>query len=159
MSWDAICRCKKVRAESLLSELAEAWRARDDLAHLIRSDFVAAEPEKFTRDVLNLADAQSKRHQPRADGHQAAAHQPGEAAAFVRSCDRSLGARNRVDQGLDFVGRALTAKETQDNADGLFSHSTIDAGLGGQPFRQFVHIAPPQPISLPAPYLGIYLEL
>ena len=39
-------------------ELAEARRPRDDLAHLIRSDFVAAEPEKFTRDVLNLAHAQ-----------------------------------------------------------------------------------------------------
>jgi hypothetical protein len=28
-----------------LRELAEAWRSRDNLAHLIRSDFVAAEPQ------------------------------------------------------------------------------------------------------------------
>src|ERR1700682_1730166 len=40
-----------------LSALAEARGPCDDLAHLIRSDFVAAEPEKFTGDVLNLAHA------------------------------------------------------------------------------------------------------
>jgi hypothetical protein len=50
---------------------------------LIRSDFVAAEPEKFTRDVLNLTDAQSERHQSRADGHQATAYQPGEPGTFA----------------------------------------------------------------------------
>jgi len=32
------------------------------IAHLIRSDFVAAEPEKFTRDILNLADDPTKPH-------------------------------------------------------------------------------------------------
>src|ERR1700733_3797835 len=45
-----------------LGKLTEARRPCDDLVHLIRSDFVAAEPEKFTGDVLNLADAQTKPH-------------------------------------------------------------------------------------------------
>src|ERR1700733_8805714 len=58
-----------------LSELTEARRPCDDLAHLIRSDFVSAEPEKFTRDVLNLSYAQPKPHQLGAERHQAAPHQ------------------------------------------------------------------------------------
>ena len=77
----------------------------------------------------------------------------GEPAAFVGGCDRGFRARNRVDQGLNFVGRALVAKETQDNADGFFSHSTIDAGLCGQLSYQFVHIAPPSTGCLPVPCL------
>ena len=51
---------KVLRSEGASGELAEARRPCDDLAHLIRSDFVAAEPEKFTRDALNLAHAQTK---------------------------------------------------------------------------------------------------
>src|SRR6266850_8518853 len=89
---------QKVALAQALSELAEARRPRNDFAHLIRSDFVAAEPEKFTRDVLNLADVQSKRHQPGANGHQPAAHQIGETAGFVRSRDNSFRPRNRIDQ-------------------------------------------------------------
>src|SRR6476646_20076 len=54
-----------------LSELAEARCPCNDLAHLVRSDFVAAEPEKFTGDVLNLAHAQAKAHQLGAERHQA----------------------------------------------------------------------------------------
>jgi hypothetical protein len=126
-----------------LSELTEARRPCDDLAHLIRSDFVAAKPEKFTCDVLNLADAQTKPHQPGAEGHQAAAHQPAETAAAAGGRDRGFSARNFVDQGLNFVGRSLIAKETQDDADGFFSHNIIDAGFHSQPPYQFVHIAPP----------------
>src|SRR5437879_11733337 len=64
-------------------ELAEARRPRDDLAHLIRSDFVAPEPEKFARGVLNLGHAEAKRHQLGAERHQPAAHQPGQAAAIA----------------------------------------------------------------------------
>src|SRR5260370_1102611 len=66
-----------------LSELTEARRPCDDLAHLIRSDFVAAEPEKFTSDVLNLAHAQTKPHQLGTERHQAAAHQSSETAAVA----------------------------------------------------------------------------
>src|SRR6476469_6097279 len=145
MSWYWMCHCIRYAvgacAGELSSELAEARRPRDDFAHLIRSDFVAAELEKFTRDVLNLANAKSKRHQPRANGHQTAAHQPGEAATLIRSRNQGFRARNRVDQGLDFVGWALAAKETQDNANSFFGHNTIDAGLVGQLSNQFIHIA------------------
>src|SRR3954452_10433820 len=104
-----------------LCELAEARRPRNDLAHLIRSDFVAAEPEKFTCDVLNLAHAQTKRHQLGGERHQPAAHQPGEPAVAVRSRDGSLGTRNLVDQGLDLIGGTLVTEESQNDADGFFS--------------------------------------
>ena len=50
---------------------------------MFRSDFVATEPEKFTRNVLNLGDAQSEAHQPGADRHQAATHQPKEPGAAL----------------------------------------------------------------------------
>jgi hypothetical protein len=124
------------------SELAEAWRPRDDFAHVFRSDFVTTEPEKFTRDILSLADPKAQPHQPAADGHQAAAHQPKETGAALGSCDRRFRARDGVDQGLDFVGRTFTAKEPKDDADGFFSDSIINAGLCGQPSNQFVHICP-----------------
>src|SRR5882757_8627518 len=64
-------------------ELTEARGPRNDLAHLIRSNFVAAELEKFTGNILNFADAEAKPHQPRAERHQTAAHQSAEAAAPV----------------------------------------------------------------------------
>src|ERR1043166_924593 len=115
------------------SELAEARRPRNDLAHVLRSDFVATEPEEFARDVLYLADAQPEAHQPGADRHQAATHQSKEPGAALGSCNGGFRARNGVDQGLDFVGRTFTAKEPQNDADGFFGHSTIDAGLGSQP--------------------------
>jgi hypothetical protein len=57
-----------------LSELAEPRYPRDDLAHSIRSDFLSAEPEKFTGDILNFPHAESKTHQPGANRHQAATH-------------------------------------------------------------------------------------
>src|SRR5260370_29107073 len=57
-----------------LSELAEARRPCDDLAHSIRSDFVAPEREKFTSDVLNFAHAPTKPHHIGADLHQAPTH-------------------------------------------------------------------------------------
>src|ERR1700712_1248941 len=126
-----------------LGELAEARRPRDDLAHFVRSDFVAAEPEKFTRHVLNLIHAEAERHQLGTKRHQSAAHQPREAAIAARCRDRSFGTGNLVDQSLNLVGRALVTEETQNDADGFFSHSAIDAGLAGQPSNQFVHIAPP----------------
>src|SRR3982074_803505 len=136
-----------------LSELIEARRPRDDLAHLIRPNFVAAEPEKFTSNVLNLAHAQTKPHQLGAERHQAATHQLAETAAVARGRDRSFRARNLVDPGLNFFGRTFVAKETQDDTDGFFSHSIINAGLYGQPPYQFVHIAPPSTGSAPAPCL------
>ena len=110
--------CARVEGE-LLSELAEPRRPRDDLAHFIRSDFVAAEPKKFTRHVLNFVHAQTKRHQLGAERHQPAAHQPGEAAVAVRGRDRSLGAWNLVDQSLDRIGGTLVTEETQNDADGF----------------------------------------
>src|ERR1700674_3990631 len=95
-----------------LSKLTEARRPCDDLAHLIRSDFVAAEPEKFTSDVLNLAHAQTKPHQLGTERHQTAAHQSAKAAAIAGGCDRGFCARNIVDQGLNFFGGAFVAEET-----------------------------------------------
>src|SRR6478752_1819893 len=147
MSWYWMCHCIRYAvgacAGELSSELAEARRPRDDFAHLIRSDFVAAEPEKFTRDILNFVHAEPKRHQLGAERHQAAAHHPGEAAVAARGCDRSLRARDLVDQGLNLVGGTLVTEETQNDADGFFSDNAIDAGLGGQLSNQFVHDAPP----------------
>src|SRR5271168_1560973 len=64
-----------------LRELAEAGGPCDDLTHLIRSDFVAAEPEKFTGDVLNFAHAQAEPHQLGTERHQATTHQPCQTAA------------------------------------------------------------------------------
>src|SRR5437762_5961656 len=133
----------------LLSELAEPRRPRDDLAHFIRSDFVATEPEKFTRDALNLIHAQTKRHQLGTERHQTAAHQPGEAAVAAAGRDRSLRTGNLVDQSLDLVGRPLVTDETQNDADGFLSDNAIDAGLGGQLSNQFVHSAPPSAGLLP----------
>src|SRR3954466_3326921 len=89
----------------VLCELTEARRPRDDLAHFVRSDFVAAEPKKFTRDVLNLVHAEAERHQLGTERHQPTAHQPGEAAVAARGCDRSFGTRDLVDQSLNLVGR------------------------------------------------------
>src|ERR1700730_14983691 len=81
-----------------LSELAKARCPRDDLAHFVRSDFVAAEPTKFTRDVLNLIHAEAERHQPGTERHQAAAHQPGKAAVAARGRDCSFSTGYLVDQ-------------------------------------------------------------
>src|SRR5258708_802247 len=126
-----------------LGELAECLRPRQDFAHFIRSDFVAAEPEKFTRDALNLGHAEPKRHQLGAERHQTAAHQPRETAVAARGRNRSLRARNLVDQNLNLLGGTLVTEETQNDADGFFSDNAIDAGLGGQPSNQFIHSAPP----------------
>src|SRR6185312_15803688 len=103
----------------LLCELAQARRPRNDLAHLIRSDLVATEPEKFARHALNLVHAQAKRHQPGADRHQASAHQPRETAIATGRCNRSFGTRNLVDQGLNLVGGSLVTEKTQTDADGF----------------------------------------
>src|SRR5256885_6671771 len=142
----------------LLSELAKPRRPRDDLAHLIRSNFVTAEPEKFTRNALNLAHAEAKRHQLGTKRHQTAAHQPREAAVAARGRDRSLSTGNLVDQSLDLVGRPLVTEETQNDADGFLSDNAIDAGLVGQLSNQFVHIAPPSAGLIPGRSLKIDLE-
>src|SRR5215470_8315629 len=110
-------------------ELIEAWRPRNNLAHMISSDFVAAEAEKFTGDVLNVAHAKTEAHQPGADGHQAAAHQAGQPAALARFRNCCFRTGNLVDQRLNAFGRTFITQETQDDADGLFSNSTIDAGV------------------------------
>src|ERR1700730_13197809 len=135
---------KKVLKRTALSgKLTQARRPRDDLAHLIRSDFVSAEPEKFTRDVLDLAHSKAKSHQLGAERHQPSAHQLSETTAVAGGGDRGFCAGNLVNQGLNLVGGPLVAKETQNDADGFFSHNIIDAGLGGQPRNQFIHSAPP----------------
>src|SRR5947209_14474236 len=130
-------------------ELAEARRPRDDLAHLIRSDFVSAEPKKFTGDRLNVRHAKAEAHQARADGHQSAAHQPRQSAAAPGGLDGCICTGDVVDQGLHAVGRTFAAEETQNNADGLFSDSTIYAGVCRQPPDQLVHMAAPQPVHMP----------
>jgi hypothetical protein len=140
--------------KKVLSELAEARRPCDDLAHLIRSDFVAAEGEKFTRDVLNVSHAQAEPHQLGADRHQTAAHQPSQTAIVAGRRDGGFRAGYSIDQGLNFVAGTLVAKELQNDADGFFSHSIIDAGLYGQPSYQFVHNAPPSTGDAPAPCLS-----
>src|ERR1019366_5685109 len=78
------------------SELTKARGPRDDLAHSIRSDFISAEPKKFTRDALNLAHSQTKAHQLGAERHQAPAHQPSETAAVAGGGDRGFCAGNLV---------------------------------------------------------------
>ena len=126
----------------VLSELAKARCPRDDLAHFVCSDFVAAEPKKFTRDVLNLVHAKAECHQLGTECHQAAAHQPGEAAVAARGRDRSFGTRDLVDQSLNLVGGTLVAEKTQNDADGFFRDSVVNADLYGQRSNQFVHMAP-----------------
>src|SRR5882724_4045583 len=120
---------KRCLRQGASGELAKSRGPRDDLAHLIRTDFVAAEPEKFTGDILNLGDAETEAHQPGSDRHDAAAHQSRETATLVRGRDRGFRARNRVDQRLNFVRRTLAAQKTEHNAHGFFSDSTIDAGF------------------------------
>src|SRR5260370_17442796 len=112
-----------------LSARAEARRHCDNLAHLIRSNFVGAKPEKFTSDVLNLAHAQTKPHQLGAERHQATAHQPSETTAIARARDRSFRARNLVDQDLNFVGGSLVANETQNVPHTLFITTIITTPL------------------------------
>src|SRR6202011_2727820 len=73
-----------------LSELAEARRPCDNLAHLIRSNFVASEGEKFTRDVLNVSHAQAEPHQLGAHRHQTAAHQPSQTDIVAGGRDGGL---------------------------------------------------------------------
>jgi hypothetical protein len=103
--------------------------------------------------LKSFAYAEAERHQPRAERHQTAAHQSAEAAALAGSLDSTFRARNGVDQRLDLVGGTLLAKETQNDADGFFSYSFIDAGLCSQLLNQFVHIAPPSAGCLSDPCL------
>jgi hypothetical protein len=149
-----------IRKKSASGELAQPRCPRDDLAHLIRSDFVTAEPEKFTSDALNLAHAKTETHQPGTHGHQPAAHQSGEATTVGGDRNHGSCARNLVNQCLNLVGRPLGAMEIQDDTDGFFSDSTVDAGLYGQPPYQLVHIAPPSTGDFTGRYLSKdYLEL
>jgi hypothetical protein len=148
---------KKVLKRTALSgKLTQARRPRDDFAHLFRSDFVAAEPEKFARDVLNFGHAQTKRHQLGAERHQPATHQSAETAATAGSGDGGFCARDVVDQDLDFVGGPLVAKETQDDADGFFRDSILYAGFRSQLSYQFVHV--PRPNRLLAGSLIVVLS-
>src|SRR5436305_15243569 len=52
-----------------LCEMTEARRPGNNFVDPVRADLVAAESEKFTRHVLNLADVEAKRHQPGAERH------------------------------------------------------------------------------------------
>src|ERR1700742_987310 len=72
-----------MKEKCALIELTEPRGPCDDLPHLIRPDFVATEPKKFTRDVLNLAHTQTKSHQLGAERHQAATHQASEPAVIA----------------------------------------------------------------------------
>src|SRR3954454_13130694 len=131
----------------------------DDRTDLFLTDFAATEAENFTRDILNLGHVQTESHQLGADCHQAAAHQSRDTAAVVRGSDGSFRARNLFDQGLNFLGRTFVAKEIQDEADGFFGHSLIEAGLYSQLPNQFVHICPPSSGLVPDAFLGNYLDL
>src|SRR5215471_469254 len=119
-------------------ELAKPGCPGDDLAHLIRSDFVAPKPEKFTGNVLDVADAKTKTHQSGTYRHQAAAQQFAE-DIFVRCRDCRFSTRNPIDQHLDLFGRAAVSEEVQDNADGFFGDSFPHAGLRRQQRNQLVH--------------------
>src|SRR6202050_4733754 len=50
---------KGAKGDLISGDLPTPRCPRDDLAHSIRSDFVAAEPEKFTGGALNFAHAQT----------------------------------------------------------------------------------------------------
>src|ERR1700753_3965725 len=125
MSW---CSIRK----RCLSELTEARCPRDDFAHPIRSDFVSAEPEKFTGDVMDVVYSQTQPHQLVAERHQTAPHQSAQGAAIARGRDRSLRARNSVDQRLNFFCGAFVAEKIQDDADSFFSDSVVYTGLCDQ---------------------------
>src|SRR5262249_52910612 len=114
--------------------------------HSIRSDFVAAESEKFTRDLLNVSDAEPEAHQACADRHQAAAHQPGEAGLIARGSHCSLCTGDAVDQRLNCFGRPLVLEKVKDDAYRFFGDSIPNAGFRGQRANQFVHIPPPRPV-------------
>src|SRR5882762_10512338 len=148
MSWYSIS--EGAFRQSASGELVQPRCPGDDLSHLIRTNFVAAEPEKFMSGSFDLDDAETEAHQPGSGRHDAAAHQSGEAAALDSGRDGVFRARNPVDQRLNFVGRTLAAQETQHNAHGVFSDSIIDAGFRGQLPNQFVHIAPPSTGETPA---------
>src|SRR3954469_5185348 len=131
------------------SELAEARCPRDDRAHLVSSDFVAAEPEKFTCDRLNVGNAETETNQSTTDGHQAATHQPGQSTARARRCNHSFRTWYAVNQCLNLLRRSLVPKKIEHDADGFFGHSSLDAGLCSQLTNQFVHFAPPSSIRSP----------
>jgi len=106
-----------------LGELSSPRCPRNDLAHLSRSDFVLAEPDKFARAALIFADAKA----------------------------HGLGAH--CDPRMNIFGRIPAPEEIQADADGFFSDDTINAGFCRQLPHQFVHIAPPSTgsyrVSLP----------
>src|SRR5438046_9859800 len=111
-----MCPGRMCSPRCVLCELAEARCPWNDVAHLIRSDFVAAEPEKFTCHVLNLAHTQTQRHQPGAHRHQASAHQPRESAIAAGSRNRSFCSRNMLEQRLNLV-RGPLRHDTTTNCD------------------------------------------
>src|SRR6516225_4829300 len=123
-------------------ELAKPRCSGDDLAHPLRSDFVAPKSEKFTGDVLDVTDAKTKTHQSGTYRHQAAAHQFADTALLVRRRDCRFCTRDLIDQHLDFFGRTAVSEEVQHNADGFFGDSFLHAGLRRQQRNQLVHNKP-----------------
>ncbi len=63
-----------------------------------------------------------------------------------------------VDQGLDFVGRPLVAKEAQDDADGFFRDSILYSGFRSQSSYQFIHMPRPNRLLAGASFV-FYLDL
>ena len=136
--------CTRIRSENevCFSELAEARSSGDDLAS-IRSDFVAAELEKFTRDVLNLGHAETEAHQFGAE--RPSRRRP--AACRSRCAARGFdgaSAPGMCRSGPGPCRRAFVAKETR------MMPTVFPRQLSMPTLRpaanQFVHIAPPQPV-------------
>ena len=132
-----MCPGRTCLRRCVLCELAEARRPRNDFAHLIRSDFVAAEPEKFTRHALNLFHAQTQRHQlvptPSRSDHPRENRIALDAAIAASAPGIGRSGPNLV--GGPSYGETQRFRRS-------FSDSAIDASLGGKPPYQFVHIAP-----------------
>ena len=89
------------------------WKAGcfgNDRAHPVGTDFVAAELEEFTRQVLNLAHSETHTHQLGAKRHDATAEHARKAAR-TSSFDCIFRARNLLDQRTHLFRRPLLAKE------------------------------------------------
>ena len=75
--------------------------------------------------------------------------------AGLLGLDKCLRPRKFVDEGLHFVGGAFLAQEVEDDADGFFRGSPIDADIGDETRDQLVH----NPLTPPALMAGYrYIE-
>jgi len=122
-----------------LREFGKAWGLGNDCAHPVRANFVAAKPEEFTSETLNLVHAKTEAHQFGAKRHHTAAQHARKTTCGTSSFDRGFSARNLFDQRTHLINWPLLTKEPQDRTDGFFSHSFIDAGFCSQSVNEFVH--------------------